>query len=357
MGKEKRDKIKAYLLIILSLTLLISFCIFLITTSKKYKEYSEKLNLNQEKEKIDEIEVEKKLWKSLTIYSSKDVENICQFWIHDEEIDKFLQAYKQNEKINWRVKTSDKADYDFYLSLKWGVSLDKLELNINDISKKVVSLDLSLNNNYKHLTGIFVFGLFKELILPCSTVAKNLVMVNLSDNQFSDLSIFSHLINLEKLVLSNNDFSGSLRELSNLSKLKELDIIGNNFDRDLEYLPNSLNEFVCGKSDVLGLLLLKSNYNLKFKFWLNIDIGIRVFNGNEIQKWKSENSHLLLILDEVRFYQEILTNLKLAFRNGKNISFFLKTFTYDIIPEMISYLERKNLDWWNQQPKTLEEVK
>jgi len=39
---------------------------------------------------------------------------------------------------------------------------------------------------------------------------EKLTKINVSNNQLSDLSIFSHLVSLEKLVLRNNNFSGTL---------------------------------------------------------------------------------------------------------------------------------------------------
>ncbi|KLL03765.1 MAG: hypothetical protein MRECE_9c019 [Mycoplasmataceae bacterium CE_OT135] len=80
--------------------------------------------------------------------------------------------------------------------------------------------------------------------------------LNVSSNNLSDLSLFSHLVNLERLGIGNwhwekinqgiyNRFTGSLKPLQNLTKLKELDISNTDINRGLEYLPDSLKEFSC----------------------------------------------------------------------------------------------------------------
>lgn len=95
---------------------------------------------------------------------------------------------------------------------------------------------------------------------------EKLKYLELYNNNFQEqnLTCFSKFINLEKLFLGKimhdyggnwasrhlytsecNQFSGSLKPLQNLTKLKILDITNTNLDFGLEYLPESLEEIHC----------------------------------------------------------------------------------------------------------------
>jgi len=76
---------------------------------------------------------------------------------------------------------------------------------------------------------------------------KRLTTVSVNRNYLSDLSIFSCLVNLECLYISNNLFSGSLAPLKSLRKLRKLDIANTNIDSGLEYLSDSIESFHCGE--------------------------------------------------------------------------------------------------------------
>src|SRR5436190_104664 len=77
------------------------------------------------------------------------------------------------------------------------------------------------------------------------------------NNINSNLTPFSHFINLEELDLGMYDFSkeitktrgnklyGSLEPLKSLTKLRILDISNTDIDSGLEYLPDSLEELYC----------------------------------------------------------------------------------------------------------------
>ncbi|KLL02903.1 MAG: hypothetical protein MRECE_38c014 [Mycoplasmataceae bacterium CE_OT135] len=111
--------------------------------------------------------------------------------------------------------------------------------NYLDISncEKLIELDCSANLQ------------LSNLILPKK--GKNLIKISTSchycsgaSNSLDDLSIFSHLENLEKLDLHYNLlFVGSLEPLKNLTKLKWLNIEYTNLDSGIEYLPDSLEEY------------------------------------------------------------------------------------------------------------------
>ena len=65
------------------------------------------------------------------------------------------------------------------------------------------------------------------------------------NNITSDLTPFSRFVNLEVLDLSNNPFHGSLKPLRDLTKLRGLVITDTDISHGLEYLPLSVERFVC----------------------------------------------------------------------------------------------------------------
>ncbi|RHZ36552.1 hypothetical protein [endosymbiont GvMRE of Glomus versiforme] len=95
-----------------------------------------------------------------------------------------------------------------------------------------------------------------------------------TSNFLNDLSIFSHLENLEELDLGYNLlFAGSLEPLKNLTKLKHLDIYKTDIDSGLEYLSDSLEYFDC------------KNTKLEEIWELSWDQGD---NNSRIRRWKTE---------------------------------------------------------------------
>jgi hypothetical protein len=71
--------------------------------------------------------------------------------------------------------------------------------------------------------------------------------------------MFSKFVNLNELIINNNyssatfkhrnRFYGSLKPLSNLIRLKKLDISSTDVDSGLEYLPANLEEIMTGSGD------------------------------------------------------------------------------------------------------------
>jgi Leucine-rich repeat (LRR) protein len=74
--------------------------------------------------------------------------------------------------------------------------------------------------------------------------------LNLSYNKLepTDLAVFSPLVNLTNLDISDNKFFGSLEFLQNCTRLKYLDISNTNINQGLEYLPESLETFLYSSS-------------------------------------------------------------------------------------------------------------
>jgi hypothetical protein len=70
-------------------------------------------------------------------------------------------------------------------------------------------------------------------------------------------------VNLEKLDLSYNNFTGSLEFTKNMSKLEELDISETNLTTGLEYLSLSLEEISCDGKIREELNLYNNNLSLR----------------------------------------------------------------------------------------------
>jgi len=118
----------------------------------------------------------------------------------------------------------------------------KLE-KINASGNQLINLDLSANTTLTNLN----LGNNKLTQLGLGDNQK-LEELDIGSNSFtSDLSVFSHLVNLKNLSLKNNYFTGSLKPLQNLTNLEELDISNTDVSHGLEYLPESLRSFNCGQ--------------------------------------------------------------------------------------------------------------
>ncbi|CAG8563959.1 5523_t:CDS:2, partial [Gigaspora margarita] len=113
-----------------------------------------------------------------------------------------------------------------------------------------------------NLTGELDLGTFENLvILDCSRNRliniknlnpKKIKHLYLNHNNFpGNLTLFSQLVNLERLEIRDNHFSGSLEPLVNLGKLNYLNIEKTNITSGLEYLPDN------NKKEVI----LKTLYN------------------------------------------------------------------------------------------------
>jgi Leucine-rich repeat (LRR) protein len=150
--------------------------------------------------------------------------------------------------------------------------LQELDCSYNQLNK----LDLSGN---KEITTIDCsYNLLKELDLSQNLSLKNLDARNnnLFELENRDLSIFSHLVNLRSLLISNdekekiekkiyNRFCGSLEPLKNLSKLEEINVSNTDIDSGFEYLPDSLEELYCSSEERLESKVRKLEEELKSK--------------------------------------------------------------------------------------------
>jgi hypothetical protein len=78
-----------------------------------------------------------------------------------------------------------------------------------------------------------------EIKLPIG--GEKLRALDLSHNNFKqDLSFLSSLMNLDKLILNNNYFYGSLKPFKGLNELRQLNISSTDIDKGLEYLSENV---------------------------------------------------------------------------------------------------------------------
>jgi hypothetical protein len=107
--------------------------------------------------------------------------------------------------------------------------LEEINLKVNNIKK--VTFSPSINEKLKILSLKRNNLLGKELDLTC----------------------FSRFSSLEILKISATSFSGSLKPLEKLTKLKRLDIGGTDIDSGLEYLPKGIEKIHCDSDDFPNL--------------------------------------------------------------------------------------------------------
>lgn len=184
-------------------------------------------------------------------------------------------------------------------------NLRAIDLDFNKIT------DLTLLNGEK-LTRIIGYD---NQLKQVSGLPTSLTELYLGNNNLTDLTIFSPLVNLRELRIGNNKFSDSLAPLANCSKLKILEIHNNqitgylsplancsklkrldirhtNLQEGLEYLPEDLETLRCDNNQFPELAKYKNSYYYNY------------------QSWKENNQELIQILLASDQLVEIQTNLQ-----------------------------------------------
>lgn len=241
-------------------------------------------------------------------------------------------------------------------------------------NEKIIELSFSYKTERKKITHLNFSG-YNDLVslnfqdssltnLKLSIEGEKLTKLTFNNNQLSDLTVFSHLANLEKLYLGNNNFSGTLWPLRNLNKLKELFIVGTKLDRGLEYLPSSVEEFYCDKDSHFSKLLGDAWGNIKINFWMGNRVKLKhnLYEKIQIDEWRNKNLRLIENAEKgVEFenlqketeFQSLLIQLELALKNWvpKNENerkfFFFRLLVIDILPTRILNLKNENLKYYN----------
>lgn len=149
-----------------------------------------------------------------------------------EWIDYFYPKEKRKEIIELIII---ERDLEGVLTLNDFVNLGNLECSGNKISTLDVSCCENLVRIYCHNFKCFDNQLLTTLILPKE--GKKLRYLELSHNQPTDLTIFSHLTNLIRLCIDDNLFSGNLEPLKRLEKLSSLNIEKTEITPTWEHLP------------------------------------------------------------------------------------------------------------------------
>jgi hypothetical protein len=194
-------------------------------------------------------------------------------------------------------------------------------------TKELTELDVS---KYEYLAW-FVFchsedhyehGSLTSLKLPVE--GEKLARINVSGNQLSDLSIFTHLVNLKELILDDNNFSGTLRPLRKLTKLRNLSIFETNLNEGLEYLPFSVETFRCNKykggknfwrtrceSEFVKLLGVPWDTRT-MRFWKSVRKFSVVYEKEQLDEWRGIHFQLVRNAEKRAEFEELLAQLKLA---------------------------------------------
>lgn len=270
---------------------------------KKLSKTSEKNN-STKKEAIEMI-TEKLRRNKLTV---EDLEE------NDRDYEREIRCVK-DEEIHWKVEQIEervKKNIDNIIKKK-EVNADDISQISNDpnysahSSTTSVNIEEHLNQKYpkeirnkqeildisnKNLKGDLELGDFTNLkILKCpkndltnitfTLNLEKLTVLDIGNNKFSrqNLSIFSRFINLRKLLISFNNFYGSLEPLKYLTGLEELDISDTDIDSGLEYLPNSLEKIkVYSKEGECKKIVekLSSDYIPKYTtlgYWQGYDLS------------------------------------------------------------------------------------
>ncbi|CAG8460961.1 16956_t:CDS:2 [Gigaspora margarita] len=221
------------------------------------------------------------------------------------DIIKLVAAQDRNEIV--RLSISEKGlegdlDLSDFVSLTilncQGNKLTNLNIskNVNLVklrcfNNKLTNLDVG--NNQK-LTELQCYAGCKKLkILNChdnylanldysSLLAKQLIHLDIRDNNLleQDLSVFIHLVSLEKLYIGNvdenriqqniyNRFVGSLSVLVSLTKLERLDVSNTDIENGLKYLSNTIQDLKCStrerpESKKQQLLFTEQAENIKY---------------------------------------------------------------------------------------------
>ncbi|CAG8483090.1 7399_t:CDS:2 [Scutellospora calospora] len=125
------------------------------------------------------------------------------------------------------------------LNLEGFVNLKEFRCSNN----KLTNLNLSSGNNLEKLNCYY--NKLTNLNFLNNLNEEKLTVLSIGNNNFpeSDLTPFSKFTNLEELYLGGNNFTGSLKPLAGMTKLKKLTISDTNIDSGLEYLPDSVEDF------------------------------------------------------------------------------------------------------------------
>jgi hypothetical protein len=181
---------------------------------------------------------------------------------------------------------------------------------------------------------------------------EKLTKISVSNNRLSDLSIFSHLLNLKELRLVNNKFSGTLWPLRNLNKLKKLVIIHNKLDKGLEYLPPFVQYFMCDRDSEFSKLLEPCLPSHRIKnCGKQMHPEHHLYGMYEIDKWRKKHFCLTNNAKKEVEFENLLVQLQLALQgwisNDERKKKFFQIFIKHILPERILDLQEENLQYYN----------
>jgi Leucine-rich repeat (LRR) protein len=227
----------------------------------------------------------------------KNEEVFAQEWL-DEKYPKNIRNKHKKLDLCYSGRTTELAgelDLTEFIDLEYlDCSNNKLtSLNLNNLDKLKV-VDCSFNE----LTSLQIDN------------CRSINILNVKNQPLSgELSIFSHLVNLERLNLIATNFSGSLRPLRTCLNLKILYIAGTNIDSGIEYLPKNIGVVYCNNENITNpsntcpkvikieeqlrpyaINELNGIYNLRNWWKDNMNLVVRAYghaacSGTPVQEW------------------------------------------------------------------------
>ncbi|MCE8159264.1 MAG: protein kinase [Candidatus Moeniiplasma glomeromycotorum] len=224
----------------------------------------------------------------------------AQEWLESQ---KEYNTKEKRSQVN-KLDISNK-NLEGKLNLSDFTNLTELNCILNQLTELNFNALIHLKNLYcrnNYLTKLdFLNNLNPEKLTNLSIRNNNLPK--------QDLTVFSRFINLESLHVGNdeqkrikqgiyNRFTGSLKPLKNLIKLKELNIANTDIDKGLEYLPETAKELDCSnesKTNKISEQLascgnsiqswMKNKKEWEKKGFSNREIGKWAKAGLEINEW------------------------------------------------------------------------
>ena len=354
-------------------------------------------NLNLSNNKIKKLKaINIKSLKHLDLLKNEISEGIIDFMANIKtfsnslnlkfDVDSVLFQYEKELNIEFTYKLGSQNIEQFFKELNLNqikeVKLLKSEIfNQNasyNISDKEIKFSDDKNNIILNIITKFEFEQINLLELTnCNLVDKNvqqleilfssnLENLNLSYNKIQDINIFvrnEKLNNLKQLNLSHNDIS-DVASLSNgkLSNLVDLDISFNKIE-GIDFIESNTN------LDTLEKLNLSNNQikkllkmNLKNIKYLNI-LDNEITDGiNEFIESIRSLSHKLILekLSDSSFKYDydgnLITRFKYSLKDNKDITQFLKEFSFNGINELkLQGFDNNNIKFLSNE--SLEDIK
>jgi len=233
------------------------------------------------------------------------------------------------------VELNKIADFKFGKTFEYSVD-DTGNITGIAIQNDLEKIPKTISENATQLNYLTSFNLnYNKKISDIKTLAgfKNLIILNLTDNQISDISPLKELTNIQKLVLGSNQIS-DISPLIELKNIQELWVNSNQIS-DISYLKGlkNIQRLYLNHNQISNIFPLKELKNIQEL----------CLNSNQI----SDISHLKELKNiqklELQFNQiSDISTLKVL-KNLSTLSLFKNLIK--ILPEWICDFPKMNIQW------------